>query len=149
VFRQGLKSAPNNLDLLDGYAWILLTAKDHSVRQPGVALGLARRAIKLSPEDDYILNTLGLAEVSNGLWDEAIATLTKSSATSKGSNPTDFLFLAMAYQGRGDKAEAEKNYAHGAEMARKSAASDPDLRMLWAEAATDLGKPVPKLTLAK
>ena len=149
VFRQGLKSVPNSPDLLDDYAWFLLTVKDHSVRRPGEALALVRRADQLSSGEDYILNTLGLAEVSNGLWSEAIATLTKSSAADNGSNPTDFLFLAMAYHGRGDKAEAEKNYAHGAELARKTAASDPDLRMLWDEAATHLGKPAPKLTAAK
>jgi len=91
----------------------------------------------------------GLAEVRNHLWDEAMATLNKSIASSNGSDPSDFLFLAMAYQGRGDKAEAEKNYAHGAEMARVSAKSNPELRMLWAEAAKALGKPAPVLTAAK
>jgi uncharacterized protein HemY len=47
--------------------------------------------------------------VRDGLWDEAIATLRKPIAAKNGSQPYDFLFLAMAYQGRGDKAEAEKN----------------------------------------
>jgi tetratricopeptide (TPR) repeat protein len=88
---------------------------------------------------------LGLAEVRNGLWDEAIATLNKSIAAMNGSQLYDFMFLAMADQGRGDRAEAEKNYARAAEMVRKDGASNPDLRMLWAEVAADLGKPAPKL----
>lgn len=59
------------------------------------------------------------------------------------------MFLAMAYHGKGDKAEAERNYAHGAEMAREPAASNPELRMLWTEAATALGKPAPNLADTK
>jgi hypothetical protein len=55
----------------------------------------------------------------------------------------------MAYQGKGDKAEAEKNYAHGAEMAREPAATKPGLKMLWTEAAKALGKPAPNVTSTK
>jgi tetratricopeptide (TPR) repeat protein len=149
VYRQALKGAPNSPPLLNGYAWLLLTAKDHRVRRPEEALELVRRAARLSPEAGYNLNTLGLAEVRNGLWEEAIATLDKSVKADNGSKSTDFLFLAMACHGRGDMADAEKNYARGAEMARKTAATNPELRMLWDEAAKDLGKPVPKLTLSK
>jgi tetratricopeptide (TPR) repeat protein len=149
LYRQGLKIAPENGLLFNEYAWFLLTAKDPSLRRPKEALEDARKAMSLAPQLATNLNTLGLAEVRNHLWDEAMATLNKSIASSNGSDPSDFLFLAMAYQGRGDKAEAEKNYAHGAEMARVSAKSNPALRMLWAEAAKALGKPAPVLTAAK
>jgi tetratricopeptide (TPR) repeat protein len=149
VFRQGVKNAPNNVPMLNGDAWRLLTAKDRRFRRPREALDLARKAVSLDPQKGGDLNTLGLAEVRNGLWDDAITTLNKSIALSNNSQPSDFFFLAMAYQGRGDAAEAEKNYAHGAEMARVPAESDPELRMLWVEAAKALGKPVPKLTSAK
>jgi tetratricopeptide (TPR) repeat protein len=143
VYRQALQSAPNNVYLLNGYAWLLLTAKDHRERRPGEALELARRASRLSPANVFLLNTLGLAELRNGHWDEAIEALNSSVKAYDGSQPQDFLFLAMAYHGRGDNADAEKNYAHGAEMARRMAASDPELRMLWDEAAAALGKPTP------
>jgi tetratricopeptide (TPR) repeat protein len=149
LYRQGFKIAPENRLLLNGYAWFLLTAKDPSLRRPKEALEDARKAVSLAPQVATNLNTLGLAEVRNQLWDEAIATLTKSIALSNGSDPSDFLFLAIAYQGRGDKAEAETNYAHGAEMARVPAKSNPELRMLWAEAAKAIGKPAPVLIAAK
>jgi eukaryotic-like serine/threonine-protein kinase len=145
VLRQALKGAPNNPRLLNDYAWLLLIAKDHRWRRPEEALELANRAVKLSPERGIYLNTLGLAEVRNKRWAEAITTLDKSAKADNGSDPTDFFFLAMAYHGREDNADAEKNYARGVEMARKTAANDADLRMLWAEAASDLGKPVPRL----
>jgi hypothetical protein len=48
---------------------------------------------------------------------------------------SDFLFLAMAHQGRGDKAEAEDDYARGAELASKTAANNAELKILWSEAA--------------
>jgi tetratricopeptide (TPR) repeat protein len=145
LVQQGLRTAPNNAGLLAEYAWILLTAKDHRARRPGEALDLARRSVKLAPEEVDLLDTLGLAELRNGLWDEAISTLNKSIAKKNGSQLHDFLFLAMAYHGRGDNAEAEKSYARGAELARKDGTTDPELRMLWAEVAADLGKPAPSL----
>ncbi len=151
---QGLKTAPKNASLLYSYAWFLLTAKDHSFRRPKEALDVTRKLVS-SPQVGSFWTALGLAEVRNGLWDEAIATLNKAIALNKGLEPNDFLFLAMAYHGKGDKAEAEKNYAHGAEMAADaemaagSAATVPALRMLWAEAAAALGKPAPNVTAAK
>jgi eukaryotic-like serine/threonine-protein kinase len=145
LVQQGLRTAPDNAGLLAEYAWILLTAKDHRARRPREALDLARRSVKLAPEEVDLLDTLGLAELRNRLWDEAIATLNKSIAKKNGSQLYDFLFLAMAYHGRRDNAEAEKSYVRGAELARKDGTTDPELRMLWAEVAADLGKPAPKL----
>jgi tetratricopeptide (TPR) repeat protein len=145
LVQQGLRNASDNASLLTEYSWILSTDRDHRARRPKEALDLARRAVTLAPEEIDFLDTLGLAEVRNGLWDEAIATINKSVTAKNGSQLYDFLFLAMAYKGRGDRADAEKNYARGAEMARKDEAHDPELRMLWAEVAADLGKPAPKL----
>jgi tetratricopeptide (TPR) repeat protein/predicted Ser/Thr protein kinase len=145
LVQQGLKSAPDNAALLTEYSWILSTSSDHHARRPKEALDLARRAVTLAPEEIDLLDTLGLAEVRNRLWDEAIATFNKSIAAKNGSQLYDFLFLAMAYEGRGDDAEAEKNYARGAEMARENQGKDPELKMLWAEVAADLRKPAPKL----
>ena len=48
-----------------------------------------------------------------------------------GLDPTDYFFLAMAYHGRGDKAEADRNFPRGVELARKAAAHNTELRMLW------------------
>ena len=40
---------------------------------------------------------------------------------------TDYFFLAMAYHGRKDKAEADRNFARGFELARNAAADDTEL----------------------
>jgi hypothetical protein len=84
---------------------------------------------------------LGLAEYRNGLWDGAIATLEKSIEMSKGTDPTDFFFLAMAHWQRGDRNDAERVFQRAVEAARKDAPAQWEWRMIWAEAAERLGNP--------
>ena len=147
VFRRAVKASPDNPNALNLLAWLLVTAPDHRVRRPALALDLAHRIAELAPDNADALNTVGLIEVRNGLWNDAIATLNKCVDGHKGLEPTDFLFLAMAYQGRGDKAEADRNFTRGADLAGKTAANNTELRMLWGEAAEALGKPGPVPTL--
>jgi tetratricopeptide (TPR) repeat protein len=116
---------------------------DRSQRRPEEALQLARRAVNGVPTTATYYNTLGLAEVRNLLWDEAIATLNKSAEMNKGADPTDFSFLALAHWGRGNKAEADQFFQRGVDGAHKNLASQPEWRMFWAEAAKLLGKPAP------
>lgn len=87
------------------------------------------------------MNILGLAELRNGLWDNAIATLDKSSSLHEGADARNLFFQAMARWGGRDKAEAELRFARAVEAAKKDAPTDPELRMFWAEAAETLGKP--------
>jgi hypothetical protein len=49
----------------------------------------------------------------------------------------------MVYQSRGARADAEGNFARGADLARKMGRSDPDTGELWVETAKALGKPGP------
>ncbi len=143
LFQRGAASAPENAGFQNDAAWAMLTVPDVGARKPAEALEIARKAVKLAPDNADYENTLGLAEVRNRLWDEAIDALDKAVKGHNGSDATDFLFLAMAYQGRGDKAKADENYARGAEMASKAAANNAELTMLWNEAAKNLGKPAP------
>jgi len=93
------------------------------------------------------LNILGLAELRNGLWDDAIATLDKSAKLHEGADARNLFFQAMARRGRGDKGESELLFARGVEAAKKDAPTDPELRMFWAEAAETVGQPGPVPTL--
>jgi eukaryotic-like serine/threonine-protein kinase len=142
VYRKALEDHPKNPALLNSLAWFLVSAKDPRTRNPQEGLALARRALAAAPGNPGILNTLGLAEVRNGLWDEAIATLQESSAKDGGEEPTDYLFLAMAQQGKGDKAGAETSYARGVQLAGSNAAKNTELKMFVEEAASALGKRV-------
>ena len=89
------------------------------------------------------LNILGLAELRNGLWNDAIATLDKSASLQQRADAGNLFFQAMAHWGRGDKGEAEHLFARGVIAAKKDAPTDPELRMFWAETAELLGKPGP------
>lgn len=143
LYRKSLESAPNDADPLNAFAWYLVAVPDRSRRRPEEALPLARRAVQAAPNAaDY--NTLGLAQYRNGLWDEAIATLNKSAEMDKGSDPTDFFFLAMAHWARGDKAEAEQFFQRGVDGASKGVADNSEWRTFWAEAAELMGKPAPQ-----
>ncbi len=142
AYRKSCEGQPDNPVAFNELAWFLLTVPDQRLRRPQEALELARKSAKLAGENagkEY--NTLGLALVRNKLWDEAIATLKKSVEFNKSSEPTDFFLLATAYQGSGARAEAERNLALGADVAKKAARNDSDTRELWAEAAKALGKP--------
>ena len=95
------------------------------------------------PDNPDRRNTLGLGEVQNGLWNEAIATLKKATALHAETQPEDFLFLAQAYQGRGDAADADSNYERAVKLLGDVDAADPIDVSLWRETAAALGKPAP------
>ncbi len=148
LFQQALQGVPDNPHFHNLYARMLLTASDPTFRRPKEALDLAREAVRLAPKSGAFLNTLGLAEVRNGLFDDAIATLNHSITANKGTEPTDFLSLAMAWHGRGNDANAEKSYQQAVKMMQNPASWDPETFMLWDETAETLRKPIPRLTLA-
>ncbi|HSL39966.1 MAG TPA: peptidase M48 Ste24p, partial [Desulforhopalus sp.] len=62
---------PANPEVMNNLAWLLLTAQDLRLRDPGRALTLARGAAVLQPRG-YILDTLATAYWANGLVDEAV-----------------------------------------------------------------------------
>ncbi len=73
AYEKALQLDPADADLSNNLAWLLLTAKDESLRDPIRALTLARSAVLLK-EEGYILDTLAEAYFANGLYEEAIAT---------------------------------------------------------------------------
>lgn len=118
-------------------------APDQRFRHPADALRLARQSVKMAPENANLVQILGLAQVRNGQWDQAVATLKKCIAMRSDSDPEDFLLFALAYEGRGDKADAELSLTRGVTLAKKRAGVSMDTRFLAAEAASALGKPAP------
>jgi tetratricopeptide (TPR) repeat protein len=142
-YRKALAANPQSEVLLEGLAWFLLAAPDHHLRRPQEALEHARAALKGAGESADTLNILGLAELRNGLWDDAIAALEKSARLHQGPDAGNLFFQSMARWGRKDKGEAELLFARAVEAAKRDAPTDPALRMFWAEAAELLGKPGP------
>ncbi len=77
AYEKALKLSPMKPDLANNMAWLLLTAKDKSLRDPVRALDLARLASQLN-EQGHILDTLATALWANGLVEEAITTEIKA-----------------------------------------------------------------------
>jgi tetratricopeptide (TPR) repeat protein len=90
-------------------AWLLATCPDAKLRDPGRAVELAAKAVKLAPEDGNNWNNLGVAHYRAGDWKAAVAALNKSRKLS-GGNAYDWLFLAMAHRKLGNGEEARKAY---------------------------------------
>ncbi len=147
LYRNSLESSASP-ELEAMFARVLLTLPDRRRRDPGKALELARMALKSNPDNSDFLNTLGLAEVENRQWDDAIATLQRAAGLHNGTDPTDFLFLAQAFQGRGDKANADRNYDRAVKLIPQFSGEHSDTMLLWRETAAALGKPAPRLPAA-
>ncbi len=69
---------PGNARVLNALAWLLVTAKDASVRDAAAALPLARRAVTAEPESASYRDTLAEALFANGDEDGARAELRRA-----------------------------------------------------------------------
>ncbi|MCI5150619.1 MAG: peptidase M48 Ste24p, partial [Candidatus Electrothrix sp. MAN1_4] len=79
AYEKAIRSFPVSADLANNLAWLLLTAKDHSLRDPVRALELAHSAAQFT-EQGYILDTLATALWANGKVEEAVAVEKKAAA---------------------------------------------------------------------
>lgn len=77
AYEEAIRLSPLKPDLANNLAWVLLTAKDRSLRDPRRALTLARSAAVIK-ENGYILDTLATALWANGLVEEAVETEIKA-----------------------------------------------------------------------
>ena len=71
AYEKAFSLEPTNPEILNNFAWLLLTSEDLRLRDPLRALTLARAAAALQPKG-YILDTLATAYWANGLVEEAV-----------------------------------------------------------------------------
>jgi tetratricopeptide (TPR) repeat protein len=83
-------------------SWVLVDCPDETLRDPGLAVALAERAVARQPEQAGYWNTLGVARYRNGDWKEARTALEQSVARGDGGSAHDWFFLAQACQRLGD-----------------------------------------------
>ena len=74
AYEKALAMEPDNPETLNNLAWLLTTATDPTVPDPGRALFLAKQASSLRPTAGYILDTLAAAYWANNMIDEALDT---------------------------------------------------------------------------
>lgn len=73
AYEKAFSLEPTNPEIMNNFAWLLLTSEDLSLRDPFRALTLARAAATLEAKG-HILDTLATAYWANGLVDEAVRT---------------------------------------------------------------------------
>ncbi len=73
AYEKAYSLEPVNPEIMNNYAWLLLTSENLSLRDPLKALTLARAAATLQPKG-HVLDTLATAYWANGLVDEAVRT---------------------------------------------------------------------------
>jgi len=73
AYQKAYSLEPVNPEIMNNFAWLLLTSENLSLRDPQKALTLARTAATLKPEG-HVLDTLATAYWANDLVDEATST---------------------------------------------------------------------------
>jgi Zn-dependent protease with chaperone function len=73
AYEKAFSLEPTNPEIMNNYAWLLLTSENLSLRDPMKALTLARAAATLQPRG-HVLDTLATAYWANGFVEEAVHT---------------------------------------------------------------------------
>jgi len=73
LYRDILKARPNELDVLLNLGWILATSDDDAIRNPGEAMTLGRRAVKITGNGNpACLDILAAASAAAGQFEQAV-----------------------------------------------------------------------------
>ncbi len=73
AYEKAYSLEPTNPEIMNNYAWLLLTSEDLSLRDPSKALILAKAAATILPKG-HVLDTLATAYWANGRVEEAVRT---------------------------------------------------------------------------
>ncbi len=89
---------PDHVTDLNNAAWMLSASPEPKLRDAGVSLRLAKRAVELVPNKDALWNTLGVAQYRAGQWRSAIESLSRAMHLANGQfESMNTFFLAMAH----------------------------------------------------
>jgi WD40 repeat protein/serine/threonine protein kinase/tetratricopeptide (TPR) repeat protein len=113
-----LRTNPDQPEVCMELAWIQVMGPAE-FRDAPKALGLARRALELAPDQPLCQNTLGIVYYRLGRWQEAIEAL-RASARTNAEGPTayDLFFLAMSYRHTGELEKAIECYDQAVKWCR-------------------------------
>lgn len=132
-YRKG-EPLPKTAQELNGLAWGLATCPEVKLRDPSLALELAKKAVALAPNDGNIQNTLGVAYYRAGDCNAAIEELEKSTVMRNGGDGLDWFFLAMAHGRLGEKEKALTWFDRAVQWMDKNQAQNEEFRRFRAEA---------------
>jgi tetratricopeptide (TPR) repeat protein len=145
-YETALTLAPAHARAHSSLAWVLANCPETKLRDPGRAVELAQKAVRLAPKSGMYWNTLGVAHYRAGNWTAAVAALDEAVELHHGGDAVDHLFLAMAYRKLSKFDESRQAYDRALHwMARneatlvKSKAQAEELRSFRDEADDVLG----------
>ncbi|MGQ9630681.1 MAG: tetratricopeptide repeat protein [bacterium] len=77
-YQEAIEIEPNYVPAYNNLAWLRATAKNERYRNVDEAISLAQTALKLSPNDTAVLDTLAEIYYRRGAFDEAIETIDRA-----------------------------------------------------------------------
>jgi serine/threonine protein kinase/tetratricopeptide (TPR) repeat protein len=119
---------------LNAAAWLLATAEAETLRDPDLAVELARQSVELVDSKAEHWNTLGIAQYRAGDFAAALEALERSMALGNGGNGCDWFFLSMTHWKLGEQDEARRWYQAAIEWMDTHAPEDRELQRFRAEA---------------
>jgi len=99
-------SAEAAAQALNAAAWLVAARDKLGPEIAEQAVGWAKEALNRAPQSGALLNTLGVALVRAGRWQEAVEALESSMQRRDGGDASDWLFLAMAHARLGEREKA-------------------------------------------
>ena len=126
--------APTDADRRNTLAWLLAARRGGSIAAYRRAEGLARRAVEIAPDDGRAWNTLGVAAYRAGDDFEAVRALEHSMSIRGGSDPYDWIFLALTVRRLGDRERAEALLSRSRAWIAGHGPVDRDLALFESEA---------------
>jgi len=136
AYTEAVRLDPDNARVRNGFAWLLATCPVAEFRDAIGARTHAEKAVEVSPLNELIWNTCGVARYRAGDWPGAIAALTRAEELmSDRYYAFNAFFLAMAQWQLGNKEEARKWYGTAIEWMQKKMPQNEELLRFRAEAA--------------
>ena len=128
TFRQLVNGSGANAELLDEFAWLLVTAP-LEFRNPQESRALAEQAADLAPESASIWNTLGVARYRCGQFPESIEALLKSRSLNHPQAEYNYYFLSLCAARLGKTKESRQWLNQAETLVEKNATDDPALAL--------------------
>jgi WD40 repeat protein/Flp pilus assembly protein TadD len=120
-------------------AWFLATGSEPQLRDPALAIALARKAVEAAPEKGAYWRTLGIAQYRAGDSKAALAALDRATPLGGADGAAEF-FRAMAHWQLGERDQARRSYEAGVRLRVEATKSkQEDLKRFRDEAAALLG----------
>jgi tetratricopeptide (TPR) repeat protein len=142
AYRQAVRVGPSDPRALAFLAEFLSRCPIESIRAPGEALSLARRATELAPDYSGVWDTRGYAEYRAGNWRASISALRKwleAASPDLGSTFNIYYLLAMDHWRLGEREEALKWFHQANEQMKEGGSLEERQHGIAAEAAALLG----------